>query len=315
MRARARGSRPIVVGVGSMTVRPPARLNSKISSWATCSSRRRRLSRFALKFWRTQPRLARLTGSHARPLSPAAAGSANITLKSIKRCSCGSVIPIASRSIAPSTVWICPPSGRGIWLAELGSDLRDEPVEVAAELVQRTEHAGDEERVDPRGLELTQLLANLIRRAGQAGVPRVRRVPAHALGDRVGELLDVFLLVGDEQRHVRRPPERLRVTADRGAVLVEDLALPPEHAGTAPAVPVVGVLGDDAQGDALAAAADHQLGVRRLHGLGIQRGVRELVVVTLERRALLGPQRAHHLARLIEPLEALAHRVEGDPVR
>src|SRR6266850_6419041 len=303
IRARARGSRPIVVGVGSTTVRPPACLKSRISSCATCSSWSRRLSRFALKFWRTQPRLARLTGSRVRALSAAAAGSANITLKSISRCSCGSVIPIASRSIAPSTVWICPPSGRGIWLAELGRDLRDEAIEVAAELVQRTEHAGDEERVDPRGLELTQLLANLIRRAGQAGVPRVRRVPAHALGDRVGELLDVFLLVGDEQRHVRRAAERLRIATHRGAVLVENLTLPPEHAGAAPAVPVVGVLGHDAQRDALAAAADHQLRVRRLHRLGIQRGVGELVVLALERRALLGPQRAHHLARLVEPLE------------
>src|SRR5947208_2193880 len=200
MRARARGSRPIAFGVGSTTVRPPACLNSEISSWATCSSRSRKLSRLALKFWRTQPRLARLTGSHARPLSLAAAGSANITLKSIKRCSCGSVMPIASRSIAPSTVWIWPPSGRGIPLAELGRDLRDEPVEVAAQLVERAEHARNEERVDPRGLEM-------------------------------------------------------------------------------------------------------------------ERGVGELVVVSLERRALLGPQRAHHLARLVEPLEPLAHRVERDPVR
>src|SRR5206468_3145844 len=171
MRARARGSRPIVFGVGSTTVRPPACLNSKISSWATCSSRSCKLSRLALKFWRTQPRLARLTGSHARPLSLAAAGSANITLKSIKRCSCGGVT-------------------------------------------------------------------------------------AHALGDGVGEPLDVLFLVGDEQRHVGRAPERLRVTADGGAVLVEDLALPPQHAGAAPAVPMVGVLGHDAQGDALPAAAD-----------------------------------------------------------
>src|SRR2546422_11087636 len=261
MRASARGSRPSVFGVGSTTVRPPARLNNRISSWATCSSRSRRLSRLALQFWRTQPRFDRLTGSHARPLSLAAAGSANITLKSIKRCSCGSVMPIASRSIAPSTVWIWPPSGRGILLAELGRDLRDERVEVAAQLVERAEHARDEERVDPRGLELTQLLADLVRRAGQAGVARVRGVAAHALGDRVGESLDVLFLVGDEQRHVGGAPEGLRITADSGAVLVEDLALPSQDAGPAPAVPVVGVLGHDAQRDALAAAADHQLGV------------------------------------------------------
>src|SRR6266446_2598916 len=207
-RARAWGSRPRVLGVGSTTVWPPARLKSKISSRATCSSTSRRLSRFALKFWRTQPRLARLTGSQARPLSLAAGGSANITVKSISRCSCGSAMPIASPSIAPSTVWICPPRSRDMRLAELGRDLRDEPVEVAAELVERAEHARDEERVDPRGLELTQLLADLVRRAGQAGVARVRGVAAHALGDGVGELLDVLFLVGDEQRHVGRAPER-----------------------------------------------------------------------------------------------------------
>ena len=114
MRASARGSRPSVFGVGSTTVPPPARLNNRISSWATRSSRSRRLSRLALKFWRTHPRFARLTGSHARPLSLAPAGSANITLKSIRRCSCGSVTPIASGATAPSTVWICPWNGRGM---------------------------------------------------------------------------------------------------------------------------------------------------------------------------------------------------------
>src|SRR5262249_22216365 len=45
-------------------------------------------------------------------LSLAAAGSANITLKSMSRCSWGSVIPIASGATAPSTVCTCPARDR-----------------------------------------------------------------------------------------------------------------------------------------------------------------------------------------------------------
>src|SRR5262245_25833389 len=314
MRASARGSRPIVLGVGSTTVRPPARLNRRISSSATRSSRRRRLSRFALKFWRTQPRFSRLTGSHARPLSPAAAGSANITLKSIRRCSCGRAIPIASGATAPSTVWTWPASGLAI-LPECRRDLRDEPVEVAAQLGQRPEHARDEQRVDPGRPELMKLLADLIRRARQAGVTRVGGVPAHALGDRLGELVALALAVGDQQGHVRGALEALGIAAQRGAVLVEDLAFAPEDPGPAPAVPVVGVLGDDLEGDTLAAPADHQLGVGGLDRFGIEGGVGELVVAPLERRAPFLPQRADHLAGLVQPLESLAHRVEGNAVR
>ena len=42
----------------------------------------------------------------ARPLSLAAAGSTNMTPKSMRRCSWGSVTPIASGAMAPSTVWM-----------------------------------------------------------------------------------------------------------------------------------------------------------------------------------------------------------------
>src|SRR3989441_310951 len=337
MRASACGSRPSVFGVGSTTVRPPACLKRRISSWATCSSRSRRLSRLALKFWRTQPRFDRLTGSHARPLSLAAAGSANITLKSIRRCSCGRVTPIASGATAPSTVWICPASGPGMRgsprlspsvrprrepghgdlarrLPERGRDLGAKPIEVATQLVQRTEHARNEDRVDPSGSELIELVANLVRRTGQAGVTGVGGVAAHALGDGVGEPLDLVLSVGDEQRHVDRALDGLRVATDRGAVLVEDLSFSRRDARTAPDVPVIRVLGDDTQGDALAPAADHQLGVRRLDGLGIERGVGELVVAPLEGGAPLGPQRPDHLTGLVQALEPLAQRVEGDAV-
>src|SRR3989442_1997389 len=96
IRASASGSRERLTLVGSTTVWPPAGRKSMISSSAVCSSRRRRLSRFALKFCRTQPTFDRLTGWEARPLSLAGAGSLNITAKSMSRCSWGSVTPMVS---------------------------------------------------------------------------------------------------------------------------------------------------------------------------------------------------------------------------
>src|SRR5258706_717825 len=109
-RARASGSRASPRLVGSTKVCPPACLNSSASSRATASSRSWRLSRLELKLWRTQPRLPRPTGCRARPRSAPLAGSRNITSKSIRRCSWGSVIPIASPAMGPSTVWACPES-------------------------------------------------------------------------------------------------------------------------------------------------------------------------------------------------------------
>src|SRR2546427_692262 len=52
----------------------------------------------------------------------------------------------------------------------------------------------------------------------------------------------------------------------------------------------------------------------RLHGLGIERSIRELVVAPLEVAAALGPQGLHHLARLVQTLQPLAHRPEWDAV-
>ncbi len=49
-----------------------------------------------------------VTGASARPLSAAASGSLNITLKSMRRCSWGKVMPIASPSTGPSTVCALP---------------------------------------------------------------------------------------------------------------------------------------------------------------------------------------------------------------
>ena len=97
-------------------------------------------------------------------------------------------------------------------------------------------------------------------------------------------------------------------------MLLEDLALAREDVGTAPDVPVIGPARGHLEGDLLAAAADHELGPWLLHGLGHQERVVELVVAPLEGRAILGPQHVHDLAGLVEALEPLAHRVEGDAV-
>src|SRR5688572_27553791 len=114
MRASARGSRARLTFVGSITVCPPARWKSVISSCAVCSSSRRRLSRFELKCCRTQPTFASVTGWCASALSLAAAGSRNITSKSMSRCSCGSVTPRRPVSIGPRTVCALPESAVGI---------------------------------------------------------------------------------------------------------------------------------------------------------------------------------------------------------
>ncbi len=65
-----------------------------------------------LKWWRTHPRLARLTGCRESPRSAPVAGSRNMTSKSMSRCSWGRVMPIASPVIGPSTVWAWPASAR-----------------------------------------------------------------------------------------------------------------------------------------------------------------------------------------------------------
>ena len=83
----------------------------------------------------------------------------------------------------------------------------------------------------------------------------------------------------------------------------------------APDVPVVGVLRHDPERDALTAAADHQLGMRRLRGLRIERRVAQLVVPPLEVAAALGPQGLDHMARLVQATEPFAQRVERNTVR
>ena len=98
MRASASGSRARPRFVGSTKVWPPACLKSSASSRATFSSRSRRLSRFDAEVLAHPAEVGqadRLPGQ-ALVAPRAFAGSLNITSKSIRRCSWGSVIPIAS---------------------------------------------------------------------------------------------------------------------------------------------------------------------------------------------------------------------------
>jgi len=106
----------------------------------------------------------------------------------------------------------------------------------------------------------------------------------------------------------------LGIAPDLRAVLVEDSPLVGERLRPTPHVPVIGVLGRDAERDLLAPAADHQLGVRLLHRLGHQRRVVETIEAALVIRARLGPERLQHPARLVQPLEPLAGGVEVHPV-
>src|SRR6266511_3862419 len=57
-----------------------------------------------------------------------------------------------------------------------------------------------------------------------------------------------------------------------------------------------------------------KLGVRCLDGLGIERGVGELVITPFESGAAFGPQRPDHLTGLVQPLEPLAQCGEGNTV-
>jgi hypothetical protein len=69
----------------------------------------------------------------------------------------------------------------------------------------------------------------------------------------------------------------------------------------------------DAQGLLLTASADEER-QRSLHRLGHERGVGQLVVLAVERGALVGEQALDHLAGFVEAREALAERVERDAV-
>ena len=85
------------------------------------------------------------------------------------------------------------------------------------------------------------------------------------------------------QPDVRGQHDLFRVAADVGAVGGQHVALAGELLRrAADEVPVLGVLGRDAQGALLAAAADADRRVRALRALGLVAGALELVVRAVE---------------------------------
>src|SRR3712207_354541 len=75
-------------------------------------------------------------------------------------------------------------------------------------------------------------------------------------------------------------------------------------------VPDVGVLGDDAEGELLAAAADHERRVRTLDRLRLAARLRELVVAAVVVGRGPGEQQLDQVARLAEAADALARSEE-----
>src|SRR5437899_1326295 len=181
--------------------------------------------------------------------------------------------------------------------------------------VLRKEHRRNPDHADAGGGEPAQLVADLADGADERGVLGERLGHAEALRERGPQAVGLGAVVADQQRHVGRAGDGFRVAPGGAAVSVEDGALARERLGPAPDVPVIGVTRGDLERDLLAAAADHQLGVRTLHGLRRERRVAELVVAPLEGDLVLRPQRLEHLAGLVEAREALGHRVEGKAVR
>ena len=82
----------------------------------------------------------------------------------------------------------------------------------------------------------------------------------------------------------------------------------------APHIPVIGMPGHNAQRDALASSTNHQFGMWFLHRLRIERRIGKLVVAAIEVTSAAGPERPDHFARLIQPLQAFAHRVKRQAV-
>src|SRR6266540_5982621 len=137
----------------------------------------------------------------------------------------------------------------------------------------------------------------------QHRVPRLVGIGAEPRDIGLLEPGDGRAVLGDEEWHIGRAKDSRGIAAQRRAVLVENPSLVPECLGPAPGIPVIGMASGDAERDLLSAAADHQLRMLALHGLGHERGVVELVVPTLEGRSGLGPERPEHMAGFVEALE------------
>ena len=115
------------------------------------------------------------------------------------------------------------------------------------------------------------------------------------------------------QADIDRALDLGRISSDLGAVTVEHLALAPPLGDVAERrVPMLRVLGDDAQCAPFAVAADGDRWMRALHRLRLAPCLREREVLTLERRPVLRQQLDDDLDALLELVEALLQRRQVD---
>src|SRR5689334_22427237 len=98
--------------------------------------------------------------------------------------------------------------------SKIRSDLRDEPIEIATQFVEWSEHCRNEQRGRSRRFQLLQLLTNLIGRSSETCVARIGNVPAHAGRDGFDKPIDLFPLVRDQQHHIDRPHDGLAIAAN-----------------------------------------------------------------------------------------------------
>ncbi len=109
MRPSARASRPIPSRVTSTSVPPPASRKRASSAIARCSLVSRTLSALPDQFWRTQPRLASVSGlSNCSPRTTSGG-----TYSRQSRCSCGRITPSSLTGTGPSTVMTVGPTSIG----------------------------------------------------------------------------------------------------------------------------------------------------------------------------------------------------------
>src|SRR5207302_5244956 len=81
-----------------------------------------------------------------------------------------------------------------------------------------------------------------------------------------------------------------------------------------PHIPMIGMSRDNPKRDPFASASDHQFGVRFLNRLRIQRRIRKLIIASVERTAILRPERTNDLAGLVEALQSFAGAIERKTV-
>src|SRR5579859_1101553 len=124
----------------------------------------------------------------------------------------------------------------------------------------------------------------------------------------------VAAIARDAHRVERRLLNASVGAANLLAVLAQDVHLVRDHvvAQAREEVAGVGVLRDEPQRFLLATAADEDGRVRTLDGLWVIQRALKLIVFAIVRRLVVGPHLARNLQCLLQALEALFERWEGD---